>query len=691
MEPVPDEAEGPTADLGIWLTPADSGVEEMTVPAAETPEILITKIQFILNKAPNNDSVPKMLQSLMKVAFPNGEAAIYPLDTSIDYPAITAGQVNKSSLEKYFDAWSHSKGLNVTLRVSIPNSLSKFKRANKELWKYLQDKSIFWHEDALAYAKEQSTPVFLYGVPTDGLNLKELALQIASQCGLEGTPFKLHAGNASWKETKSRVILVTCAKQDEKKVTNHIFDGLTKSVLKDETWRASPFPRIKPMTTRPIANHRLCKVTGIINALNDQAENIKTGMKVSYTQLGGLDMDIKQPNGDAVSLRKVFYSLSKDGKQTVYNIYRTGPGRVIFMINKHHIQDFTQKLELIFDSLQSQGYTSFEPITGYQDRPRRPSDPKLFPEHIANYMAEMNTDRSKVAPPVPPMKESTPSTEWPALVPKAQTVPERTQPTRSVNRHPAWQSPKPPKMDTIVEDTIAEEATPGDGMTETHPTPQAQENWMPQALTDTHQWSDDKSKELETANRRLARLEEELIAAKAKTANMTQEFIDLNKKISFLDSKIDNLTEGIRNYVDETEEKTKEQYRKIDVRLAHSQKHMESLDSKLDALAEKIHLLYKRKEAEDLNPNEKQLVVYSDTTEETPVKKSKPKKARGSNSPLLQRGLSLFGFDSNALSIEASDKENDSPQGENTSSEFQISEAETLAGGLAGLPLSIHW
>lgn len=707
MEPVTDEAESPKADLGIWMTPADSGVEEMAVPDEEPPNILITKIQFLLTKAPSNDSIPKMLQNLMKAAFPNGEAAIYPLVSNPDHPAITADQINKHSLGKYFDAWSHSKGLDVTMRVTLPVSLTKFKRTHKDLWKYLQDKSIFWHEDALAYAKEQSTPVFLYGVPTDGLNLKELALQLANQCNLEGIPFRLHVGNGAWKDAKSRVILVTCAKRDEKTVTHCLFDGLNRPI-KDEAWRASPFPRVKPMTTRPIANHRLCKVTGIINALNDQAEIIKNCMKVSYTQLGGLDTVIKQPNGDAASLRKVFYTLSKEGKQTVFNIYRTGPGRVIFMINKHHIHDFTQKLERIFDSLQEQGYSSFETITGYQDRPRRPSDPTLFPEHIASYIADMNMNRSRVVPPASPMTNLTSRTAWPALVPKTS---ERIQQTSSASRKPAWQLPKltQAQLDPIMEENTPDDEMKGSGdeMKESPPTPQAQSNWMPNILTDSNKWSDEKTQELQAANQRIARLEEELMTAKLKTAEIIKEVIDLHTAVSSINTKVDYLKQGIDNNFHDLELRISKQFGKIDEKFVLFQTTMEQFEDKMD---DKFHQLQKRKDmeerkdAEDLNSIARQLVFSLGKSEGTPIRKSKPKKVREGPSPILQRGLSLFRFDSRAVPIATSEKETDSQADnsrlevqdnssfevqDNSSLEVQNREGETPTGGQTGPPLSI--
>jgi len=395
----PDPDTGPGINLDGWEDPPNPLVNGGGNPQSIGSGIL-TKLDCVFKDTPGNDVLPviKRLSALFQVSF-GREACILPYDPQANLGPITAqqfGRLTKESLPSYYPFTIKGTVVNGILRITIPASSTflQWKRETAGLFDHLVKHETYWKTETLADI-QRSTPIFLTGVPVDGANLEELSTMVAKQCSLDPKSISLRTGRLKRMKggtaTYTKCILLDCPTSNEKQVAKAVMDGLSLPLV-DPEFSSYPISRCRPMTMKP-GLYRACGASHYKAALEYQDKFLISLTTIAWIQLNGLENKILT-NGKQRSIRDIIYNMQVQGEHVVHMVNQTHPGRVLFMVNTSHKEVFNTRMEYLFYSIAKTA--NLANLTGFQDKPRRPTDPALFPHQTNSYLQAVISGNKKI-------------------------------------------------------------------------------------------------------------------------------------------------------------------------------------------------------------------------------------------------------------------------------------------------------
>jgi hypothetical protein len=176
--------------LKDWDTPTDpqgeEGIKRTVRNSTFTIKTVTTRITFITTTNLSRKIIIKSINELIKTAFGPNKASIYPLDRAGDQTPIEV--LKKETPDKYSTHTASSSNHRTTaiLRIGIPATVTypQWKRATDGLIPLLTTKAMYWEEAHLESISIWA-PLFLYGVPTTGIDIKTLQQMLIDQCDIQ--------------------------------------------------------------------------------------------------------------------------------------------------------------------------------------------------------------------------------------------------------------------------------------------------------------------------------------------------------------------------------------------------------------------------------------------------------------------------------------------------------------------------
>jgi hypothetical protein len=331
-----------------WDGPTDiqeKGGTELVPPSTKSVR---TRITINPTKEPGRDPVLKTINDLIKTAFGPKMAVIHPLDMASGKTPVKILKQD-SSLLVYFTYTQSPFNNRITgvLGISIPSSLtfSKWKRMTPGLLTYMTSKQIYWEESHLE-STEIRTPLFLYGVPTRGINLSELKMMLQSHCKIE-KQFSLKIRDIKEKGVSASCIIVECDQADIQFITEQMFLGIIRNPIAQDDLIAHPISRITPITLasgQPF--YSTCTKLTRVSALTAQNELNRGLVRIAYTNISSIDNPFLF-RGHQQTLRNLIYNLTINGDKTVHGIVKTAPGRILIAMRANSKIETITKIEKI--------------------------------------------------------------------------------------------------------------------------------------------------------------------------------------------------------------------------------------------------------------------------------------------------------------------------------------------------------
>ena len=364
----------------------DTSITHNTV--AETTKTWLTRLVFPLAPRAPTAKLLTRINSLISQAALSKNTCIIPTDHAKDRFIVTGPFKNEQVLSNCFvhkTTRTHIVGL-LKIRLPVDLSFTQWKRDNGSLLQHMQINKIYWTTTSLN-SLDTRTPIFLYDIPSTGIDLQQLHHQITVQCTIE-CPFALRASIVTEQPVTAPCIVVECDATDVQKVTTKMFMGLIKPIC-NKLWTSHPISRAKPMTlSAGVPFYPTCTKICRLEALTRQRELMAKQIRFAFINVANIDTPFDF-NNEKLTLRDIIYDkLQVKGTRPVHGIVETAQGRILISMDKTKATDTLAKLELLFTTMGQMG-PLLQDITGYADRPRRPNDPTLVHPQASAYIAKL--------------------------------------------------------------------------------------------------------------------------------------------------------------------------------------------------------------------------------------------------------------------------------------------------------------
>ena len=372
--------------------PVKGGVETVENTAFSSPTL--TDLKFITDKLPNSSNIEEKLVKDIKdifqsvVEFKGHPQLLWPFDQESALPPIPFTDLNKRNVSSYYHYEASHNQIQGKLRISIPpiTNMGKLKMTGSPLLTTLAKHRAYWFITTLE-TTDNASPLFIYGIPTKGVEIKELTNDIAKYCNLDTTktPFFLKVSNYTYKKVTTSVIQLQCQLSS----AQHILDNIAKhlpSIQAQMTSSTKTISRIKCM----VLEHRFHKCIDLEvkrQALLEQKALMDNLDKLNFMGFTNIDTPFPTVQGHK-TVREILYHLKRDGRVIVHNIqiHPTIDKIAIWTTKDNDDKVYLQNiLKKLFDSLEANGDLLQE--TGSNQRPRRPTDPALAQPETRAYFA----------------------------------------------------------------------------------------------------------------------------------------------------------------------------------------------------------------------------------------------------------------------------------------------------------------
>lgn len=355
VEPLPPDPPGVHAELrGAPMEPSgEDGGNRLT----RTTKIITTKLTILNPSKITRDSIVNIINETIN----KSNSSFYLLDQGEAYTPAIGALKDDESLPSYYKYASTKHRTVGILRIGIPieQTFPQWKRSCTGLIAHLQAKQIYWEETTLESTAIRA-PLFLYGIPTTGINLSDLHQMLKIQCNILN-PFSLRVTTIKENDIAATCILVECDRANVKHVTESIFHGLLNSPMKNRAFTNHPISRAKPMTLAAgVPFFPSATTDSRVLALSEQEALQKRLVKIAYSNNSNIDIPFLFEGNANSTLRKLIYSLTiSEVKNIVHGIIQTQPGRVLITIDRTHKSEILQKLTQLFKqvdpTIQAQG------------------------------------------------------------------------------------------------------------------------------------------------------------------------------------------------------------------------------------------------------------------------------------------------------------------------------------------------
>jgi len=264
------------------------------------------------------------------------------------------------------------------LRLCLPAGVTfaRWKRSQPELLAYLQSNRITWSQTINADLNRHSISLFLYNIPTTGIDLSSLHQMITVQCNLK-SPIALRVSTITEQAAKGSCILVECDAKDVPHVTTQIFLGRIGPMC-NATYNDHPISRARPMTlSARAALYPTYTKAHRLQAIIKQNELMKNLVRYAFVNVESVDNEFDF-NGNTRTLRTIIYNgIVINGSKPVHGIVQTTPGKILISMSKINSSETLNKLSKLFNHLGNIPPSDLVTITGFPDRPRKITDPEL--------------------------------------------------------------------------------------------------------------------------------------------------------------------------------------------------------------------------------------------------------------------------------------------------------------------------
>ena len=271
-------------DGGIYAFedgPPDTPGEGARKTAKNSPQInipVLTELTFALETKLNPSTIEAKAKSLLAALlkgtpeFYLSQELIWPFHKDSNLPPISAMKITQcTAIQQYFHFAVNPKSIHGKLRICLPPGvdIQKLKHTGTPLRGNLTQLKCAWNITTLE-SLDTTTPIFLYGIPTWGIDYKELTQDFASACqiDLNRDNIFLLASQITRSKKTDWVIFLKCATTSAQRIVDSIAANLPLAQEKLAPHRLSS--RIKAMVLLSKYYHELVP-DDIILAIEEQS------------------------------------------------------------------------------------------------------------------------------------------------------------------------------------------------------------------------------------------------------------------------------------------------------------------------------------------------------------------------------------------------------------------------------------
>jgi hypothetical protein len=357
--------------------PPDTPEERARKTAANSPQIIIpllTELTFVIDTKLNPSTIEAKVKALLTALlkdtpeFHLTQGLIWPFHKDSNLPPISATKINQcTAILQYFHCTVNPKSIHGKLRIRLPTGvdLPNLKKTGTPLRGNLAQLKCSWNITTLE-SLDTTTPIFLYGIPTWGIDLKELTQDFASACQIDlnqDNIFLLASQLTRAKKTEW-VIFLKCATSSAQRIVDSIAANLPLAQQNLASHRKSS--RIKAMVLLPKYHPELVP-EDILLAIEEQSNLLKELHEVTYTDCDSVDTPFIL-NQRQVTLREVIHDFKRETFPLVHNIRQETANSISISIVKEHQAIFMAQLDGIMNHLKGKGM--LWSLTGHTEIPQ---------------------------------------------------------------------------------------------------------------------------------------------------------------------------------------------------------------------------------------------------------------------------------------------------------------------------------
>jgi hypothetical protein len=366
-------------DYSYQDDPSDPPEEGARKTATNSSQIIIptlTELTFVMETKPNANTIEAKVKTLLTALlkdipeFHLTQGLIWPFKKDSKLPPISALKINQcSSIQQYFHFIVNPKSIHGKLRIGLPTNtdLGKLKQTGSPLRGNLTQLKCSWNTTTLE-SLEVTTPIFLYGIPTYGIDLKELTQDFASVCkiDLNQDNIFLQPSQLTRSKTSTWVIFLKCAITSAQRIVDSIALNLPLAQGTLAPHRLTS--RVKAMVLISKYHPELAP-EDIVLAMEEQSKLLKEVQDVTFTDCDSVDKPFIL-NNKQVTLRMVIHELKRKAHTLVHNIRQDTPNTITITIvkEKEHQEIFIDKINNLMKHLKDKGI--LHTLTGYPDIPQ---------------------------------------------------------------------------------------------------------------------------------------------------------------------------------------------------------------------------------------------------------------------------------------------------------------------------------
>ena len=357
--------------------PPDLPEEGVKKTATNSSQIIIptlTELTFLMDIKPNPSTIEAKVKTLLTALlkgtpeFHLTQELIWPFHKDSNLKPISAMKITQcSAIQQYFHFTASTKSIHGKLRIGFPThtDLGKLKQIGSPLRGNLIQLKCSWNTTTLE-SLDVTTPVFLYGIPTRGTDLKELTQDFASACeiDLNEDNIFLQASQLTRSKKTAWVIFLKCATASAQRIVDSIAANLP--LAQENLAPHILTSRVKAMVLLSKYHNEL-EPDDILFAIEEQSNLLNELHEVTFTDCDSVDKPFIL-NRRQVTLRTIIHDFKRGTLSIVHNIRQETTTTISITILKEHQAILMAKFQSIMEHLQSKGMLLS--LTGHLEIPQ---------------------------------------------------------------------------------------------------------------------------------------------------------------------------------------------------------------------------------------------------------------------------------------------------------------------------------